>query len=353
MTRAADRLADWIRAVDLDPGATRLDAVRGAAANLAKSAIGEQALDLVLLAHGVSRGDAVASVAAALREHDEESAVREGDLLAALTAAAAVALALEADKSAVPFGLAVRSASFVGLESTVPGLNELAAAGLVRASETQRRRSKLAPSRADIDAALEDWPELADETAVHGDSLRAAHDAVAKATKAIAAVAPRPFQAVTRRFETLEEEIDVLWWAFGGFSELAGTPFESVPQHAVGCVAAIELTSHTARSAPLPTTRAILSRTLKSRAEKDTDLSRAVPAAVRAIEDDRWVDDPPEGHPLLPVLSSLHEYRSLRHKAVWKSTVPERWDVDPERTVTVLDLAEQVTREILLVRGSD
>lgn len=351
MSDAAERLAGWIRTVDLDPGATRLAVVRGAATRLAKSTSKAEILDLVLLAHGSMRGEALSSVAAALRKHDQESAVREGDLLAALTAAAAAAFALEGEaKIAVPFGLAVRSASFLGLESVVPELDALARAGIARASDAQRRRRKLAVVGADIGSALADWPAVQEGQGVDAESFDSAHTAVEKATKAAAGVAARALPPVTRRFEALEEEVDVLWWAFGEFSELADKPFKSVPADAAGCIAGIELASHTARGAPLSAARAILSRILQSRADSATDLGRALPAAVKVIGD-AWTSDRPAGHPLLPVLSSLEEYRSLGHKPVWKEVATARWKIDPGKETTVLDIAEQVTREILLTRA--
>ena len=174
-------------------------------------------------------------------------------------------------------------------------------------------------------------------------------EAVGKATAAAARVAPRSLRPIARRFKALEEEVDVLWWAFGEFSELAGKPFKSMSEHAASCVAGIELATHVAGRAPLTTARAILSRILLSRGDKATDLDRAIPAAVKAIGDE-WIENPLDAHPLLPVLSSLEEYRSLGHKAVWKETVFARWNIDPERSVAVLDLAEQVSRELLLVR---
>lgn len=93
MSDAENRLPSWVRDVDLEPGASRIDAIRGAATDLAKSNGDTEILDLVLLAHGRPSRDALLSVAAALREHDESSAVREGDLLASITAAAAAAFA--------------------------------------------------------------------------------------------------------------------------------------------------------------------------------------------------------------------------------------------------------------------
>lgn len=351
MSEVAERLSRWIQEVDLEPGATRLDVISGAAKSLAKSTGEEEILNLVLLAHGRARGDAVASVAAALREHDEESAVREGDLLANLTATATVAFALESDsKVAVPFGLAVRSATFLGLEAAVSELDALARAGLARASESERRRSKLSVVGANLDAALQDWPEFPEGQQVITDNLNEARKAVEKASQAASGVTSRALPPITRRFEALEEEVDVLWWAFGEHSEIADKPFKSIPEQAAGCVAGLELAARTARRAPLPSARAILARVLQARVDKPTDLRRALPAAVKAVGD-QWVDAHPSGHPLLPVLSSLEEFRSLDGKEVWRETVLARWQVDPDHETTVLDLAEQVNREALLARA--
>lgn len=353
MSETADRLTTWIRAVDLEPGATRLDVVQGAAASLAGSISEHEILDLVLLAHGIAHGKAVTSVAAALREHDETSVVNEGDLLGTLTAAVAAAFALEREPDvAVPFGLGIGSASFLDLQPAVPELGELATAGLVRASEILRQRAKLPAPGTDIGAALQGWEELPPGQPVASDQLITARAAVEKATKAAAGVAPRMLPPIQRRFDALEEELDLLWWAFGEFSELADTPFKSLSEHVAGCVAGIELASHTTQRAPLPSGRAILSRILHSDAAKATDLERAVPASVTAIGG-KWVEARPDGHPLLPVLSSLQEYESLGQQPVWKEAVAARLEIDPERRTTVLDLAEQVTREILLTRAAE
>jgi hypothetical protein len=351
MSDAEDRLPSWVRDVDLEPGATRIEAIRGAATDLAKSKGKTEILDLVLLAHGRSSGDALPSVAAALREHDESSAVREGDLIASITAAAATAFAMDATPEiAVRFGLAVGSAHFLGLKPAVPELDALARVGLARASETQRRRVKLSVVAADIDTALKDWPKLDEGQPVQTENLNSAREAVEKATKAAAAVTSRALPAITHRFDALEEELDVLWWAFGEFSELAAKPLKSLPEQAAGCVAGIELATHTTRGAPLQAARAILSRILQSRADKATDLRRAVPAAVKAIGD-TWTDHPPGGHPLLPVLSSLEEYRNVGQKPLWIESVNARWEIDVTQATTGLDLAEQVSRELLLARG--
>jgi GTPase-associated system helical domain len=346
MSDAESRLPSWVRDVDLEPGASRIDAIRGAATDLAKSKGDREILDLVLLAHGRSSGEALPSVAAALREHDESSAVREGDLIASITAAAATAFAMEAAvEIAVPFGLAVCSAHFIGLQPAVPELDALARAGLARASEAQRRRVKLSVVAADVDTALKDWPKLDEGQPVQTENLNSAREAVAGVTS-------RALPAITRRFNALEEELDVLWWAFGEFSELAAKPLKSLPEQAAGCVAGIELATHTTRRAPLQAARAILSRILQSRADKATDLRRALPAAVKAIGD-TWTDHPPVGHPLLPVLSSLEEYRNLGQKPLWIESVSARWEIDATQATTVLDLAEQVSRELLIARPTE
>jgi hypothetical protein len=350
MTEMAERLPIWIQEVDLSPEASRLEIVSGAATDIAKAASEAGILDLVLLAHGVAQGDAVASVSVALRKLDDAAAVREGDLLANLTAAIAVAFGLEGDvKVAVPFGLAVRSAAFIGLKPIVADLDMLARAALVRASEAQRRRGKLSVVGADIENALAGWPKYDEGASAATDQLNIARDTVEKAAKAAAALTPRALPQVQRRFEALEEEVDILWWTLGEYSELADRPFKTLSAPAAACVAGLELATHSARRAPLSSARALLSRILGGHASKVTDLGHALPAAVKVIGDD-WPALHPHSHRLLPTLSSLGEFRSLNRKPVWKETVATRWQVDPARSATVLDLAEQVCREVLMAQ---
>src|SRR2546425_879231 len=95
MTETPERLAAWLRDVNLEPGASRQAAIQAAAQSLATGGNSSLAIDLTLLAHGKDNASALQQVSEALRAQDETWDIRSGDLVANLTAAVTAATAME------------------------------------------------------------------------------------------------------------------------------------------------------------------------------------------------------------------------------------------------------------------
>jgi hypothetical protein len=352
MSEVAARIAGWIRDIELDPEATRHDAILAAAQSLVGDITPSDVLDLVLLAHGEEAPNASSRVSQALRAQEDAWVVRPGDRIEYLTAATSVGLAMEGEApSAIPFALATESAGFVGLKATVGDLPTLARDCLTRSSEELRARSPLVAVSPDIRGAFADnVGPIPEGQAANTDQLAALTKAASSASTRVANVTSKLLPALNRRLNAADEELNILWWVFGAYSDSAEKPFEDVEDEALGCVAGIEFASLLRERCPLPSTKGILSRVMGERGDFALDLTQAVPATVKLVGHE-WVPDT-DGHRLLPFLSSVKEYASLSGKVAWKESV-SRWKIRPKQASSSLKLGEHVMHELLLVSRED
>ena len=123
------QLPTWLRAVELEPGGVRLEAIESSAIHLGKTVSGRDVLDMTLLAHSRSHDKAFDCLSDSIREHDPTFGCRADDLETAIAACAAVsAVLLKDSKSASVAAQGVLSAKWLGLSPAVDELPELALA---------------------------------------------------------------------------------------------------------------------------------------------------------------------------------------------------------------------------------
>ena len=349
MAESADnRLAGWLREIDLSPGAERQEAIAKASKSIAGGSLKRaDALELALLAYQDDGSSIAGRVIDAVRDQDATAAMRAGDMETSLTAAVATIFGVESGRNpGVLLALAATNATFAGLTPAISDLPAIARRALVVLSESLRSRKTLTASAPEIKSVLAKAGDFSQEGApVTSEQLRGVIAATEKAAGKVSGVTTRLASAATRRLESTEEELDVLWWCFGEFSELADKPVEALPEHAAAVVLGAELAGRTKKAAPLPSTKALLSRLLGNRVDQPATIGRAIPSALKLV--DGALPDV-EGHRLLPVLSAAREYRQLEGKPAWKESL-SRWAIDPDREVRAVDLAEELVREILLV----
>ena len=347
MTDTAERLAAWLRDVNLEPGASRQAAIQAAAQSLAAGGNSSLAIDLTLLAHGKDNARALQQVSEALHAQDETWDVRSGDLVADLTAAVTAATAMEGPpKAALPFALATSSASFVGLSPKIEELPLMAKASLVKSSEALRGRDEPASINPDIKGSFAEGSELATSSPGSSDALNAIIKASISANGKIVTSINKALGSVTRHLRALDEEVDVLWWTFGAYSERAGKPFAEIAPLAAPCVLALELESILVEDCPLPSSKGLLSRALADSANLEVSLKDVIPTACEVLGTGGLPEV--EGHQLLPVLSCAHEFVSLEGRPAWVESVA-RWHISTDQTVSSLRLAEQLLHELILV----
>jgi hypothetical protein len=341
-----EQLATWLRSVNLEPGSDRQFAIGEAASALAASAEPKQIIGYVLLAHGLGDSASFSLLRDGISEHDPTFGCSIDDLETCLAAAVCVAAAMEGNPVCTSLAAAhgVLSAEWVGLANPIPELAHLAKETIHRRGGSIRSHGAITVA-ADFQTAIASIPELAQDGAgmLHqdgrklGEAISAGFDAVKKSLESLA-------RRTTTRMQSSDEELDILWWAFSGYSETLKKAWKDVANDGLLSIAlALELFSLLRFLVGPQSTSAILARLLGSRANHEVALT----AAISATGKQGLSVQIAEGHPLLPVLSSLSEFSALNGKPAWKESV-SRWSIDPTRPSMCLELAEQCVRELCL-----
>ena len=339
-----NRLPVWLRAVELEPNGGRLVAIESSAIHLGKTLSGRDVLDMTLLAHGRSQGNAFEVLNGSVREHDPTFGCRADDLESRIAAGAAVsALLVNESKSASVAAQAILSAKWVGLSPAVPELPELAVATTRRRSEMLRMRRSLpsTPARQDFfrDVA-KTWMEVnEDEAATYRELQRLAKAAQVMANK-LQAHQHSYSDVLAARLDAADEELNVLWWAFSGYSELGKNTWARLAPETAALLCGIELGNKLAFEIELPSTEALITRLLGPDVKEPVSLVKAVEGAAAVLESLEL----PAGHPLLPILSSISEHRALHGNPSWRGSV-DRWKIDPDHSAEKLAFACQAVRE--------
>lgn len=341
-------LPRWLRGVELQPDGPRLAAVESSANSLGKTLSGRDVLDMALLAHGRSYGRAFDRLSDLVQDQDPTFGCKADDLETGIAACAAVAAVMaHASKSASIAAQGVLSARWLGLSPAVADLPDLASTASRRRSEAVRRRRPL-PQATTKEDFLENAPESdPNDTATHHDIqvLRTATQELAKDLRSRQRSYARVLAA---RLDAADEELDVLWWVVSGYSELARDHWSNLAPPAAALLCGLELASKLVFEVELPSTDALLARLLGPGDGDAVSLAEAVEGAGELLESNLSALDLPDGHPLLPILSSMSEYRTLQGSSSWRNSVA-RWDIDPGHSVAKLDLARQAVLERTLM----
>src|SRR5579862_5549530 len=123
--RNLPELARWLREIELEPGSERLQAINSAAFSTAEGLRGFAFLDMVLLAHGQSQGEAYSTLVAAVQSLDSTFAPSADDLETRLAAGAVVAAGLSISEVTSLVAYGTLSARWLGLGSAIPDLGHL------------------------------------------------------------------------------------------------------------------------------------------------------------------------------------------------------------------------------------
>ena len=338
------QLPKWLRAVELEPAGDRLAAIESSAIHLGGTLRGRDVLDMTLLAHGQSCGNAFDHLNNAVQTHDPTFGCRADDLESTVAAGAVVsALLAQESKSASAAAQGILSANWLGLSPSVTELPELALATSRRRSEALRSRRAL--PRQKKKAFFDKGPQFDGTenplTQREGQLLQAA-------TKEVADVLQRSQNSfahvMTTRLAAADEELDLLWWAFSDYSELANTRWADLAPETAAVLCGIELGNKLVFEIELPSTEALLARLLGRTLEEPVVLAKAVEGSASLV--DSMV--PTDGHPLLPILSSISEHRVLNGNPSWSGSVA-RWNIDPDHSAGKLAFALQSVRERALI----
>lgn len=334
-------LPTWMRAVALEPGGDRIAAIKRSAVKFGETLSDRDILDMVLLAYKQSHGNAFDVLGDSIREYDSTFGCLADDLESSIAASAAVsALLMQESISASIAAQGVLSAEWVGLKPSVAELPELAL-------NTSRRRSEALRKRRDLPSPV---IEASDEYVSDGetdDDIDQMEDR--EYTEHMAKkIQHRQYlyaSVLADRLDAADEELELLWWAFSGYSELAKKKWASLPPESAALLCGIELGGKLAFEIEQPSTETLLARLLGPDTEKLVSLPEAVEATAAFLDSVGLTN----GHPLLPILSSVSEYRALSGATSWRDSVSSRWSIVPDRSTEKLAFACQAARERALM----
>jgi hypothetical protein len=267
----------------------------------------------------------------------------DNDEVIALLAAASCVRAMDTPKTAnaIPLGLLVRSASFLGLELKLAEVIAFAERTLNDAAVAARLRTKpwqpvAAAVQSDLDGPTASEPNDAGETTeidVHG-------NAIGRLARSIDELGAQ----LDARLQVIDEEYDALWWSYTARSEGTGEPWGDIqPLARRAVLVATELGRHLQRIPSPPMVRGLMAAALGDAASTTVSLgdvaveasaSNCFPETQRAIR-------------LMPIESAVSEIRRLDDASgdTWKDSLKKALDFDASRKITALEAACQLRRE--------
>jgi hypothetical protein len=338
------RLAVWLHEISLQPGSDRQSAIAGAAETLARAADVTQVPGYVLLAHGDSHVGAFESIRSEMSRLDPTFGCAIDDLETRLIAAVCVAeLILNGGKPGLTTAHAVLSEHWSGRSSAIEELVVLSAEALDTSSADLRARRPI--STITLPAAT--YPAFGtDGQAVVHQEAREIVDSVTTSFNHLNTQLGELSSKMDRRLLASDEELDLLWWAFNGYSESLGKLWTSIRKPALIAIAlSLEASELIQFDVEPQNLTALFSRILGERRNNKIKLGDA----ISACGDAEIFPAAPSNSQLLPILTSLNEYRALDGRTGWRDSV-QRWSINPDHESSNIEFASQCVREVLLQR---
>jgi len=341
MTLVDDRFPRWVETIELEPtSGRRFAALRAAAESVGSGLRPRSALALVEYAAGLASPAAFDAVQSAVATNDGSFAAAAADLEPRLVASVALARALERlDQSAALVAGAVLSAEFVGLRFPVEELPTLARAAL--AGRFQRLRSRVPPAR------LEPVPNRPAPT----EQPRPADlDALAETlTRRVTALEQR----LGTRLDAANEELDLLWWAFGAQPSGERLRWGDLESTEALLRTGRELADRHRFHAEVPSARELARRAIGALADEEFTLADVVVSGAAHVAVDGLVPGP-----LLPILTSAAAFRALGDEQAFSFEADRDWieavrghGIDPRLRRRGDEITAQTLRELLLARA--
>lgn len=337
----------WYREVQIEPNHDRLQKRWAAVEKAAKGCNKEAALELARLFNGFEVSNAPWPTSFMKRFSDEDSAFDSNPASAEIVvlAGATIAQILESKEDAADlvamatqvaaFGLSPEKRRIADIRTTLD-FHLISRGTLIRAGPVRRPTSKGRSKK--IEEVFS--------------ALQTGHQQAAEPIKAILAELSAQIGEVEEKLvaseRIREESSGVLWWLMGAYSETLNVPFSTVPPMALPVLCAFELAQLTRMTPGLPNARAFLLQAFGARAPQDQTIIEWICAVERPVRTRLLEKSAVSGtSPLLPVLDAMRRSLELTDDDLWTTDVRRR---GPSYTYSAIDLAEQVYRELLLIR---
>lgn len=313
----------------------------------------ENALRVIFRAPSKPTADGLARIRQIFKQADDLFDMHGNDREMEVLCGASVAVLIERDEDLAAVGaLAVTTAGLNGTRAAeLPmDLPALAESAIGRIAEHNRKRP-------DLHRGLSDLPKVAFTAAKEKvqqfdpNGVSAGFDAAAAAVavgfenirKWVASVADR----TSRYIAIQDEELEMLWWAFGERSEDLNQPFKDVPAKAQPLVFAKELADATEfRPGPI-STKGLLSRAGLRENKKVT-----IPEAVNASETS-WLKSLAQADKVSPLSLPIHfaigRKVETNDDASWVAGWANTCGIDEKSAFPALTLGNLFYRERLLL----
>lgn len=342
-----DRLADWLEQVSVGLTGEEIKAYRSAVLEIAKNLDADQAFDLVRCGFAVGDDTSREWILSAIREQDGTYSGSNGDALVPVVAAAATIeiLANSRHKLNTRFMLLTRAAQLNGLSPTIPEIIDTLGTALV-ANTTSRRqrpgRSKSIAKTAETaiskgakwdPATPQQWQQLADELEAHKNALLEVSKTASSAISDLRQV-----------IKHQDEELNLLWWSYGGRSLTEDKNWSEVEPLEKRIVLAVKELRGLTNSVPAsPSAPAILTRAFD--APKEATLTIGEVAKELIVAGLKFEE---VGHDrLTPISAAVREMQRVGEADdTWKTVVSRTLSIDANRHWTPSAIGEQLLLEL-------
>lgn len=156
---------------------------------------------------------------------------------------------------------------------------------------------------------------------------------------------------LVQTFKAQQQQVNILWWMLGDWSNELDAPFEKVPAAAAPIIAGLEL-GHLIVTREIPkSVKAVLHKVLTKSGDINTkhSLIEAVNGCPRDWREKAGFGDlPGEIQDLTPVLLALQSSLATESKDTWQPVYEKAIGIKKFPKEEKLDIAVQVFREILL-----
>lgn len=351
-------ISDCYRSSGLQAGADLIERRVKAFEALRKDATVAQITDLVRLYFGMPTRAEAEWFRAAFAEGDSAFSMIDNEREVAVLAGGLLE-ALNEDENVVA-GLAPLTAGMMGQRSPKvrPALLEIATRRLqeaacdARAHKAIKGNSILNPAKSKVI----DEKSISEVTDVPGVAalVKKVSEESSAWTRTLASQVASLVWPMAAQLNSLQEEVEILWWHIGGQSRRLNKPFSELDLGAACLLAGLDMADLSRMETAPVAAPALLARTLlplkKPKGGKVT-LSTAVDSLPSEfLEQFEHADIERQHADLLPVLTALQRARENGHGS-WQTGFKKLIGIDASATFAPIDLAVQVMREWLLARA--
>lgn len=367
-----DNFVDWYKLIDPEPRPDALEASwRGVEALTAKKKL-EYWLDYVRLLIGVTPVEVgtASDFVAAFKHEDPTFTATNNQMLLQVLAGATIIHGLSSETRQHDLtALALVSANFKGHVAQLPFAAPIEAATdyLMRRSRSARSPRSGRPSSTpfnplpdftsrSLDVSQNQWPQLQAAIQQLGQSLDLVEGAIQQLHGDVQARWETSV-ATRTRLAVLEEETNILWWVFGGYSRDFDKPISDLEFPGSCLILAKELADHTRIVPGHLAARAVLYKAITTATPQlpdDVPVADAVDSTPRGWRE-VWIKATGDelvskSGRLTPLHRAVSASLTTNKEGEWKPVFETATGLSSSISMSALDLAEQTYQECLLLR---